>query len=311
MAGLDDDSDRLSQEQVDKALRHYDGPPGQVNSGGGKAPPVPGPGATDPERRAWLAALFNLENGFTVGEPTRFGGTSRSPMMIPILAPGGIVAATIRFEEEREIGNPRALRGALARDAGVRGATINSGKSAGDVYYVLCALAKTIGRLDPLIEAAEWIDEYQRDALPITGYELGRRGAFQALDALRTYPYSKRAINLYIAAVERGITTPGDAPPRPPLLIDETTGRAWTSAKHLGTFVRHDRDRAEPITDTALVGRVLEQGCERLELNVWDRSDRKRRERIKMVLIGFPEPPERPADDVLDALDALDDQGGV
>lgn len=262
---------------------------------------VPGSTATDPERRAWLRAAFSVSSGFEIGEPVRFGGTSRSPMMIPILGPDGAVAATVRFDEEREASNPKDLRGALARDANLRGASITNAKVAGDAYYVLCDLARVVGRMDPLSEAGEWIDDYRRHAEEIEGHELGRRGAYHALDALRRFPYSKRAIHLHIAALERGEHR--DHAPRPPLLIDAETGRAWTSVTHLGTFVRHDRDRPDGISDTALVGRVLEHGCERWALNVWDRPDRQRVERIKMVLVGFPELPEPPADDDPDGPD--------
>jgi hypothetical protein len=167
---------------------------------------------------------------------------------------------------------------------------------------VLCDLARVVGRSDPRGEAGEWIDEYQRVGRPIEGYDLGRRLVFAALAALRGYPYSKRAINLHAAALERGQARVDEAP-RPPLLIDGRTGRAWTSVTHLGTYVRHDRDFAGAINDGALVGRVLEHGCERRALNVWDRTDRKRRERINMVLIGFPALPEPPEQDDLDGLD--------
>lgn len=261
---------------------------------------VPTSTSTDPERRAWLGALFSLADGFTIGEPVRYGATSSSPMTIPILGPGGDVASTVRFEAEREIGNPQALRGALARDANLRGATITSAKVAGDAYYVLCELAQIVGRADPRSEARAWIDDYQEAAEPIEGHELSRGRAFAAVDALRHFPYSKRAINLHLAAQERGHMS---VEPQPPLLIDNRTKRAWTSITHLGTYVRHGRDFAETISDTALAGRVLEHGCQRRALNVWDRSDRKRSKRISIVLIGFPAAPEPPEQDDLDGLD--------
>jgi hypothetical protein len=146
------------------------------------------------------------------------------------------------------------------------------------------------------VQAGEGGRAHRPAAIPIEGFELTRRGAFAALDQLRGFPYSKRIINLHLSALERGVADPHDAP-RPPLLIDGKTGRAWTSAKHLGTFVRHDLDRIEGISDPAIAGRVAEHGCERRPTRVWDRSDRKRRECIEMILIGLPEMPEPPAED--------------
>jgi hypothetical protein len=257
---------------------------------------VPDASASDPQRRAWLEAVFALPDQLRIGEPVRYGGSSITPLSIPILGPDGTEAALVRFEEEREISKAANLRAVLARDANLRGTTINSGKTAGDVYYVLCSLAKVVGRPDPRAEAREWIQEYRRVAIPIEGFELTRRGAFAALDALRNFPYSKRAINLHLRAVERQQADPNDAP-RPPLLIDAKTGREWTSASHLGAFIRHDLERPESINDRAISGRVVENGGERRPMSVWDRSDRKRRECIGMVLIGLPEEAEAPAED--------------
>jgi hypothetical protein len=260
---------------------------------------VPGAIATDPERRAWLHALFSIPSGFNIGEPVRFGGSSQTPLAIPILGPDGRIAATVRFERESEASSAKDLRHALARDANLRGATITSAKVAGDAYYVLCSLARVVGRGDPLGEASEWIDEYLRAAVALEGHELGRRGGFKALEALRAWPYSKRVIGLYLHAVERGQGN-GLEPPRPPLLVDARTGRGWTSARHLGTFVRHDLDAIGAVRDGELVGRALEVGCERLDLSLWDRSDRRRSKRIGMVLVGFPEAIEPPVEDEIE-----------
>ena len=161
---------------------------------------------------------------------------------------------------------------------------------------MLCSLARVVGRGDPLGEASEWLDEYRRAAVVVEGHEIGRRVAFAAVAALRAWPYSKRTLGLYLAALERGHGE-GLEPPVPPLLVDARTSREWTSARHLGTFVRHDLDAVGAVRDGELVGRALEVGCERLDLNVWDRSDRRRSKRIAMVLVGFPEPPEPPDED--------------
>lgn len=257
---------------------------------------VPEASATDPQRRAWLEAVFALPQGFVIGDVVRYGGSSITPLSIPILGPDGSQAALVRFEEEREISKAATLRAVLARDGNLRGTTINSGKTAGDVYYVLCCLATVLGRPDPLAEADEWVQEYRRVAVPIEGFELTRRGAYAALDALRGFPYSKRAINLHLRAVERQQADPDDAP-RPPLLIDAKTGREWTSATHLGAFIRHDLERPESINDKAIAARVVENGGERWRLSVWDRSDSKREKRVKMVLIGLPQEAEAPAED--------------
>jgi hypothetical protein len=74
-------------------------------------------------------------------------------MTVVIVPPGDGSASLVRFEEEREVGNPKALRGALARDASLRGATITNAKVAGDAYYVLIgALATVVGHADPRAE---------------------------------------------------------------------------------------------------------------------------------------------------------------
>jgi hypothetical protein len=262
---------------------------------------VPTSASTDPQRRAWLAEAFGAPDGYRIGEVVRYGATERTPMTVQVLPPGSGRPLLVRFEEERQARNHAALRGALSGSAArLRGGALTNGKIAGDAYYVLCSLARVVGRLDPLTEAQEWIDDYRDAATRIEGHDLTRRGVFASLETLRDWPYSKLAIGLHRAAEERGQT--GVAPPRPPLLIDEH-GREWTSMRHLGTFIRHDIERAEAISDRALAGRVQEIGGQRRKLNVWDRTDRARQERIGMVLVGFPPAPEMPDEDDLDGLD--------
>ena len=72
-------------------------------------PPFPGDNASDPECRKWLTWAFTVAAGFRIGDVTRYGGTSRTPMTIEIVPPGDGKPRTVRFEEER--------RRSQARDA--------------------------------------------------------------------------------------------------------------------------------------------------------------------------------------------------
>src|SRR3954453_17896247 len=75
---------------------------------------VPDRSASDPQRRAWLAAAFGLPDGFEIGDAVRHGSSLRTPLSIPILGPGGDIATVVRFEEEREVTDHKMLRSVLA-----------------------------------------------------------------------------------------------------------------------------------------------------------------------------------------------------
>jgi hypothetical protein len=205
-------------------------------------------------------------------------------MTFEIVPPGDGKPKIVRLEEERDAAKNGTLRLALTRDAGLRAEPITNARVAGDAYYELCKLARVVGGSDPLDEAQEWVDGYRVEAERLS-LSLARRDLYATLDALRSYPYSKRQINLWISRVERGELA-GD-PPRPPLVIDDKGGE-WTSITHLATYVRWGRDRPGVIRDDALAGRVVELGGERWRASAWDATTRQRRERIITVLVRLP-----------------------
>lgn len=249
--------------------------------------PVPADTATDPARRKWLMWVFTVPTGWRIGEVVRYGAASRTPMTIEIIPPGDGKPRIVRFEEERDAAKHGTLRLALTRDAGLKAAAITSAKIAGDAYYVLCKLARVVGSSDPRDEAREWFDGYRQEAKR-EHLSLAKPDLHGTLDALRRYPYSKRQINLWIAAVER--LRPGDRapePPRPPLVIDSKGGE-WTSITHLATYVRWGRDQAGTISNEALAGRVVELGGTRWKASAWDASTRQRQNRIITVLVRLP-----------------------
>jgi len=262
---------------------------------------VPGDTATDPERREWLERAFSVPDGWRIGEVTRYGGGSHTPMTVELVPPGGGKPRVVRLEEEREAARQQTLRLALTRDAGLRGGPITNAKVAGDAYYVLCALAQLHGGGDPRDEALEWIDGYRQEAVQLP-LSLAKGHLYLTLDRLRRHPYSKRKINLWVAAVERDTMTAGE-PPRPPLVIDPTPrpdGRPpgeWTSITHLATYVRWGREHGGVILPEALGGRVIELGGKRWKASAWDGTTRQRRRRISTVLVRLPGAEDAPDED--------------
>ena len=155
----------------------------------------------------------------------------------------------MRIEEERDAAKHATLRLALTRDAGLKAAQITNGKIAGDAYYVLCRFARVVGGVDPRDEVWEVVDGYRHEANRLR-LSLARADLFGSLDRLRSYPYSKRQINLWLNAVEHHGEIGAGEPPRPPLVVDGKGGE-WTSITHLATYVRWGRDRPGTIAEAA------------------------------------------------------------
>lgn len=263
---------------------------GPLEQGNGKLP-VPGDNATDPERRAWLRWAFTISDGWDIGEITRYGARSRTPMTVEIVPPGHGTPRLVRLEEEQEAAKHGSLRLALTRDAGLSGAAITNAKIAGDAYYVMCKLARVIGSSDPLDETREVIDGYREEATR-EKQSLAKPDLYRTLDWLRRFPYSKRQINLWLAALERGDGKNREAP-RPPLLVDDQGGE-WTSITHLATYYRWGREQPGVIANDALAGRVVELGGVRWKASAWDSTTRERQRRIITVLVRLPGVDEDP-----------------
>ena len=252
----------------------------------------PGERATDEQRREWLGWLFSVPPGFTVGEVTRFGAADVTPMTIEIVPPNGDPPQVVRFEEEQAAAGHGALRRALTRDAGLRAEHVTSGKAAGDAYYLLCKLARVLGGGDPRDAAEEWISGYRLEAKR-ENYSLRKGDLHATLDALRSYPYSKRQINVWLNALDRGDFA---EEPKPPLIVDEKGGE-WTSITHLATYVRWGRDQPGVIGNKALAGLVVELGGKRWLARAWDTTTRQRQHEIRTVLVRLPDVPDPPPDD--------------
>ena len=250
-------------------------------------PGFPGDNANDPQRRQWLEWAFSVSAGSHVGEITRYGADDVTPMTVEIIPPGNGKPQLVRFEEEHQAQKPASLRSALTRDAGLRAEHITSAKIAGDVYYVLCRLARVLGGGDPRDEVREWIDGYRDAATRISG-SLAKVELYMTLDMLRHFPYSKRHINLWLRAMERlrADERPPEQP-RPPLLVDEDGGE-WTSISHLATFIRWDRDQGGTMNSRRLAGFVAELGGKRWKADAWDDTSRGRRRRIVAVMVRLP-----------------------
>ena len=251
----------------------------------GKLPEFPADGASDPQRRDWLEHAFSVPAGSSIGKVIRYGADDVTPMTVEIL-PGTGKPRLVRFDEERQAAKHGTLRAALTRDAGLRGQHITGPKIAGDAYYLLCQLATVIGSNDPRDKAQEWISGYREEAKRVK-CSLAKSDLYVTLDSLRSYPYSKRQINLWLATVERrGIEAAGE-PPQPPLLIDGKKGE-WTSITHMATYVRWGRDQPGVIDPTALAGLIVELGGERQKLQAWDTTTRQRQDHIVTVMVRFP-----------------------
>lgn len=254
-------------------------------------PVVPGEGASDPERRGWLRTIFSVPDGWELGEVVRYGATARTPLTIELLPPGGGDPRVVQFDEEEDAARPGSLRMALGR-AGLRAAWIANAKIAGDVYYVLCKLAKVIGGQHPLDELREQIDGYRLEARP-EPHSFRKGYLYGTLAALRAWPYSKRQINLWLAALERGADVD---PPVPPLFVDDEGGE-WTSVTHLATYIRWGRDQPGVISNEALAGRVVQLGGTRWRARAWDATTRERQNQIAIVLIRLPAVDSEPSED--------------
>src|SRR5262245_43763479 len=209
---------------VAEARRQLDAGKG---TGGQAKPEFPGEGADHPTCFRWLHWAASVPEGSRFGEPIRYGGTKRTPMVLPVIPPGNGQPRRVRFEEERDAEKPGTLRAALIRDGGLRAEHITGNKIAGDFYWVLCQVARVVGAINPLDELREQLDGYRLEARRET-HAFGKGDLYGTLDALRRYPYSKRQINQWLAALEH--LAPGQhppPPPRPPLFVDDRDAGEW------------------------------------------------------------------------------------
>lgn len=246
-------------------------------------PEFPGDGASDPQRERWLEWAFSVPKGSRVGEVIRYGADDVTPMTVEVVPPGNGKPRIVRFEEERQAANHGTLRRALVRDGDLRAEHITSAKVAGDAYYLLCKLARVVGSNDPQDKVREWCDGYREDA-ERHACSLAKGDLHETLDRLRRYPYSKRQINLWLAAQERGEFA---QEPRPPL-FEDSKGGEWTSITHLATYIRWGRDQPGVIDNTALSGLVVELGGEKWVAQGWDATTRQRQHKITTVLVRLP-----------------------
>jgi hypothetical protein len=262
---------------------------------GSAKPTVPGAGATDPQRRAWLEWAASITEGSSVGDIVRYGGVAETPLTIEIKPPGGGRPKIVRFAEERDIVKHQALRGALIGQGGVQAAQITSGKIAGDFYYVLCGLARVVAPVRALDELQEWCDGCREDAHRLS-FEFDRPHLFRTLEAMRDFPYGKRDLDIYRGKVERRRPDdPMPTMPQPPLFIDPDGGE-WISVTYLGAYIRHGREHHGVITNKALAAGVVELGGRRWKADAWDKTTRSRLRRITTVLLRLPEPKNDPSD---------------
>jgi hypothetical protein len=111
-----------------------------------------------------------------------------------------------------------------------------------------------------------------------------KRELYTTLDQIRTFLYSKRQINLWMNATERGTYAPA---PQPPLFVDEHGGE-WTSVTHLATYIRWGREHTGVVNNKALAGLVVELGGKRWQAKAWDDTTRQRQRRIVAVLLRLP-----------------------
>lgn len=251
--------------------------------------PVPRPDASDPDWRNWLAWAASATDGHRIGDVIRYGATRHTPMTVEILPPGTGRPRTVRFQEERDACKHGTLREALIGDGGLLAEHITNAKIAGDFYYGLCRLARVVAGVGQLDEIRESVDGYREEADRIQ-QSFEKRDLFNTLDQLRCWPYSKREINLWMAAMERRQPTdPPPAPPAPrPPLFSDGKGGEWTSITHLATYIRWGRDQSGVIPNDALCSGVVELGGDRWKASAWDKSTRDRVRRITTVLVRLP-----------------------
>jgi hypothetical protein len=250
---------------------------------------VPGASAPPDARRAWLTLAF-AANG--VGEVVRWGGESVTAMTVEIFNQLE-ERRVVRFEHEDDATRHGTLRAELIRQAGVRAEHITNAKIAGDVYFLLCSLARIEGPLDPLSEVREWMAGYRLDAAR-EPFSLAKPDLYRTLDRIRNYPYDRKLLALWQRDLERRGEMARDARPKPPLFVERTNEGEWTSISHFACYVRWDLDIGVPISSKTLAGRVVEVGGDRRRTVAWDATTRTRQHRIEAVLIRFPDEREEP-----------------
>jgi hypothetical protein len=243
---------------------------------------VPAADSSADARRSWLTRAFTARG---IGPIARYGGVSSTPMTVEVIDLLG-VRRVVRFEHEDDAAKHGPLRAELIRQGAVRAGYITNAKIAGDAYFLMCSLAQVVGGVDPLDEVREYADGYRLEGRRLEGLSFAKGDLYTTLDTIRTYPYSKHLINVWLNALERGDYV-GD-PPQPPLVIDRDGGE-WTSITHFGCYVRWGRDQPGTIRNDALAGRVVELGGRRWLAKAWEGTTRARRRRIITVLVRFPD----------------------
>jgi hypothetical protein len=114
----------------------------------------------------------------------------------------------------------------------------------------------------------------------LEGRTFARSGLYDAIQALRTFGYSRTMLAAHAAAAARGERS---TEPRPPILVGEHDGSEYIAVGQLGTFVRHHLGYEG--SDRRIVGRVIEIGGQRIVREAWN-VDRTHKPRL--VLVRLP-----------------------
>ena len=256
---------------------------------------------TPGEMRAWMAAATGAQS---IGAGVRFGGDQGTCAQLTLENVDGH-PRTVFFEAEKDISNHKALAPQLTGQGGVPATYITNASVAQAFYFLFTRIAKLVDPLDPLERFRERLNGYRRDANRTEGWDFETgESKYQFLCALRDWPYSKQELGLWRARRERiNPDDPQPPKPRPPLFVvsnEDGTEDEWTSAGHLGTYLRHHDGENSITVDAKSMGSFVGVlGGQRRPMQAWGQTHSNRADKADLILIRLPrlcEDPDYPGE---------------
>lgn len=253
-----------------------------IDAGLGEVPP---PGAPMEVISAFLTLGYGLPDRHYVSRIVRHGGRSGTGLTVFIRPPGDGDELRISYERESDCTNHVRLRAQAAADTRglTRGSRINSPKAALAMYEAMCSLADHFEAADQRGQTWEWVQQLRRLAIVTTGAPT----SYWALRRLQDHDYSKRLVQ-DPPRDDRGKSQR----PLPMLLIDDATGHAYITARHMAVFLRYDLGVEDAGDDDRILTRLSKIGGERLDVQEWDSTGRDRRHKVTLVLYRLPDEDE-------------------
>lgn len=269
------DDDTLAEHGLDD-----DGTaPSRRNGGRRGWPKLPALDASLHVIREYLTQAAVVPAGWVVDLAERHGPYGSDPLTITVRTPGDADDIRIRFEHQRDVSKPSALRGAfMEATSGQCRMKYPKPAEASDFYAMVCALARLASTATVADETNAWLHEYLDRAWVIEDLTLQPPHRYDTLAALRKRTeFDRRQANRYLR-------NDLDEQDHWTTLVDTQTEELWIRAGEFATYMRHVYGE-KPLAQHDLDARIVEVGGEREVLDEDHRNNGG--QRICLVLYRF------------------------